>query len=77
MGVSGTATTKTSHSQRVSAAAKAKLMTMIICYLCGYKYVWMDACVYLQLDDDCAHLTLMKDAQIPQLQFLLLLLLLA
>lgn len=29
----------------------------------------MDGCMYLQLDDDCAHLTLMKDPQIPQMQF--------
>lgn len=34
-------------------------------------YVCMFLCACLQLDDDSAHLTLMKDAQIPQMQFLL------
>lgn len=44
---------------------------MIICYSYGYKYVCMYVYACLQLDDDSAHLTLMKDAQIPQMQFLL------
>lgn len=46
-------------------------MTMIICYSYGYKYACTNVYACLQFDDDSAHLTLMKDAQIPQMQFLL------